>query len=417
VPEVSNVRMAQRENSRIVDVWYNLDNEAAIITLGIETNKVSIPGEAVTRLSGDVSVVVQPGANRHIVWNAGADWPEHSVTNARARVTAWSTNAPPLYCAVDVTAGAAAATYPVYYYPGAETVPGGVTNDAYKTNLILMRRVGPTGGEGFWMGSPTSESLRNGARETQRRVWLTKSYYVGVYEVTQGQWEQVMGNVRSWPAYWNNNDYKLTRPVERVSYWDIRENPAGNGSDDPAVDWPANDAVTANSFMGRMRARTGILGFDLPTDAQWEYACRAGTAGALNDGTVNITNVTSDARLDALGRYAWNGGKIGGTADPVQGCTTENATAKVGSYVPNAWGLYDMHGNVWEWCLDWYVEGLGTDAVEDPRGPESSPGSSRVTRGGSWNYSASHCRSAYRNDYGSSSRYNNIGFRLFRTLP
>jgi len=416
VPQVGNVRMEQREGTRVVDVWYDLAGEAAIVTLGIETNGAAIPDSAVTRLSGDVSVVIQPGADRHIVWNAGADWPENVTETAKARVTAWSVDAPPLYCAVDVTGGPSTNSYPVYYYASAEAVPGGVTNDLYKTVHILMRQIPPTGGEGFMMGSPSNETGRDGTREDWHKVTLTKAFYAGVYEVTQSQWQQVMGDVRPWPARWNNNDYKLTRPVEQVSYYDIRENI--NNTDDAAVDWPANDAVTAGSFMGRLRTKTGLAGFDLPTDAQWEYACRAGTSGALNDGTVNITNTSSDARLDLLGRYQYDGGKVwNGTAwvDPATDCTTANATAEVGAYLPNAWGLYDMHGNVWEWCLDWDAGNLGTAPVEDPTGAVS--GSARVCRGGGWCIPASGCRSAYRNSYGPSIRYSNLGFRLFRTLP
>ena len=414
VPQVTNVRMAQRAGTRVVDVLYDLAGEAAIVTLGIETNGVAIPDSAVTRLSGDVSVVIQPGTDRHIVWNAGADWPENVTETAKARVTAWSVDAPPLYCAVDVTQGTSAQTYPVYYYVSAEGVPGGVTNYAYKTNLILMRRIDSTGGEGFWMGSPSNETGRNVAREAQVRTWLTKGYYVGVYQVTQSQWQQVMGDVRSWPSKWNNNEYNLTRPVEQVSYYDIRENI--DNTDDAAVDWPANDAVTPGSFMGRLRTKTGLAGFDLPTDAQWEYACRAGTSGALSDGTVNLTNTTSDARLDLLGRYQYDGGKVwDGTAwaDPATDCTAANATAAVGSYAPNAWGLYDMHGNVWEWCLDWFADAMS--GGDDPKGAAS--GSSRVRRGGSWDSSASYCRSACRSGDGPSRRANYLGFRLVRTLP
>ena len=266
------------------------------------------------------------------------------------------------------------------------------------------------------MGSPVNETGRNATREAQVQAVLTKGYYVGVYEVTQSQWEQVMGDVRSWPAKWSNNDYRLTRPVEQVSYYDIRENI--NNTDDAAVNWPANDAVTPGSFMGRLRTKTGLAGFDLPTDAQWEYACRAGTSGALSDGTVNLTNSTSDARLDLLGRYQYDGGKVwNGTAwvDPATDCTTANATAEVGSYLPNAWGLYDMHGNVWEWCLDWYAGNLGTAPAEDPAGAVS--GSYRVIRGGTWLNPASSCRSAYRRNDDPSSRYHSFGFRLVRTLP
>jgi formylglycine-generating enzyme required for sulfatase activity len=406
VPQVTNVRMAQRAGTRVVDVLYDLAGEAAIITLGIETNGVAIPDSAVTRLSGDVSVVIQPGTDRHIVWNAGADWPENVTETAKARVTAWSVDAPPLYCAVDVTEGTSAQTYPVYYYVSAEGVPGGVTNDLYKSVLILMRRIGPTGGEGFLMGSPSNETGRNGARETQVRTWLTKGYYVGVYQVTQSQWQQVMGDVRPWPSKWSNNEYNLTRPVEQVSYNDIRGSSAGAG-------WPADDNVDENTFIWRLRSKAGLAGFDLPTEAQWEYACRAGTSGALNDGTMNLTNSSSDARLDLLGRYQYNGGKINGTTDPAQDCTTENATATVGLYAPNDWGLYDMHGNVWEWCLDWFADAMEGGA--DPDGAVS--GSLRVSRGGSWYNTASNCRSAYRNNYDPSNRGSNIGFRLVRTLP
>ena len=410
VPEVSGVTMAQRENSRTVDIGYTLSGEEAIVTLSIETNGVAIPDSAVTRLSGDVCKVVQTGA-RSIVWNAGADWPEHSATNARARVTAWTTNSPPLYCAVDVTGGTATNAYPVYYYASAEGVPGGVTNALYKTMLILLRRIGPPGGEGFLMGSPSNEYGRTPARETQIRTWLTKGYYVGVYEMTQGQWQQVMGDVRPWPSMYNNNDCKLTRPVEQVSYYDIRENP-NNSAISP--NWPQSDAVHASSYMGRLRSKTGLEGFDLPTEAQWEYACRAGTTGALNDGTVNITNSNSDARLDLLGRYERNGKVWNGTAlvNPATDCTTVSATAAVGSYAQNAWGLYDMHGNVWEWCLDWYADAM--EGSENPDGPNS--GSTRVSRGGRWCDTASICRSASRSNYGPDTRSHGVGFRLVRNL-
>ena len=202
--------------------------------------------------------------------------------------------------------------------------------------------------------------------------------------------------------------------MESVSYYDIRENI--NNTDDPAVNWPSNSAVTANSFMGRLRNKTGIDGFDLPTEAQWECLCRAGTQTYYNDGLATPGNTTNNAQMDVLGRYQYNGGKCwNGTSwvDPGQSTTTTGATATVGSYLPNVWGLYDTHGNAWEWCLDWYGSSLvgGTD----PSGAGS--GSSRVIRGGHSQDPASLCRSGYRVSISPSLRHIGVGFRLVRTLP
>ena len=396
VPQVGNVRMQQREGTRVVDVWYDLADEAAIITLGIETNGVAIPDSAVTRLSGDVSAVVQPGTDRHIVWNAGADWPENVTESAKARVTAWSVDAPPQVMVIDLTGGPSAETYPVSYYPSVEALPyGGLTNSIYKHTQLVMRKISS---DAFTMGEGT------GAKQ----VTLTQDFYAGVFEVTQGQWYNVMGGTLA--AYFTDASSRAFRPMEQVSYNDIRGSSAGAG-------WPDSDAVDAGSFMGVLRSKTGLSGFDLPTEAQWEYACRAGTVTAFNDGDgdANVTgaNANTNAWLDALGRYRFNGGYLDGVTEPAAGCGPANGTAIVGAYAPNVWGLYDMHGNVYEWCLDWHASVLtgGTD----PKGAGS--GSNRVRRGGSWNAIASSCSSAYRTNLSPGSRSNNIGFRLVRILP
>ncbi len=154
--------------------------------------------------------------------------------------------------------------------------------------------------------------------------------------------------------------------------------------------------------MGKLRAKTG-LGFDLPTEAQWEYACRATTIRAYNDYTKNGGEGSDcldgeygmDANLDPLGRYYWNGGD-------------SSYHAVVGSYQQNLWGLYDMHGNVWEWCLDWYDSYSGN--VTDPLG--GSTGSERVYRGGAWNYNAERCRSSRRSQAIPLDSDSIYGFRL-----
>jgi len=252
------------------------------------------------------------------------------------------------------------------------------------------------------MGSPQEEIGRT-VDEIPHAVILTKAFYLGVFPVTQRQWELVMGDR---PSYFNNETYYAGRPVDQVSFADVR------GASDGAL-WPETNTVDRSSFMGKMRRKMRSMIFDLPTEAQWEYACRAGTITALNSG-YNLTSVDSDQRLDTLGRY-WSNSRL----FLRQGCAPSAATALVGSYLPNAWGLYDMHGNVWEWCLDWYGP-YPSDTVVDPVGPPS--GAFRVLRGGSWSYGAAFCRAAYRYYYGSrgtseSLQCHDFGFRVVATIP
>ena len=245
------------------------------------------------------------------------------------------------YMVVDLSGGPLADSYPVRE---SETGPN-LSGDTCRTTELWLRRI-PAGT--FTMGSPETEEGRN-TDEIQHAVTLTRDYYVGVFEVTQRQWELVMATR---PSFFCNNGYYTTRPVENVTYYDIR----GNSN------WPASGHELADeSFLGRLQAKTGLV-FDLPTEAQWEYACRAGTTTPFNSGGV---------------------GRLGSLVESESSfSSTAIGTAKVGSYSPNDWGLYDMHGNVEEWCLDWYQADLGTLPVSDPIGPES--GTSRLLRGGGW---------------------------------
>jgi len=157
--------------------------------------------------------------------------------------------------------------------------------------------------------------------------------------------------------------------------------------------WPSRSDTDEDSFLGKLRARTGAL-LDLPTETQWEYACRAGADSALHNGKdLTRTDCSYDPGLNEVGRYCGNG---------------MDTTEAVGKKQANAWGLYDMHGNVWEWCLDWYAD--YRDGPADPKGARS--GSKRVVRGGSWSASAKHARAANRLSIGPDYQAHNLGLRL-----
>ncbi|HPY90673.1 MAG TPA: formylglycine-generating enzyme family protein, partial [Lentisphaeria bacterium] len=270
------------------------------------------------------------------------------------------------YLVIDLSAGANADNYPITYRAAP---PDGGWTEAYKTTKLVLRKI-PAGA--LTMGSPEDEPGR-GADETQHRVTLTKGFYMGVFEVTQKQWNLVMGN---WPSSFANESCRNSRPVESVSYDAIRGNNTGSY-------WPDNNDVDADSFLGRLQARTGLR-LDLPTEAQWEYACRAKTTTGLNSGT-DVTGEEECPNMAEVGRYKHNGGADG---------SGDGGPAKVGSYKPNQWGLYDMHGNVSEWCLDWWDgSDYSAQAVTNPAG---DAGEMRVFRSGSWFNSAKDCRSACR---------------------
>lgn len=294
-----------------------------------------------------------------------------------------------LYLVVDLAKGKDADKYPVSYLVD---MPKSGWAGEDKTDKLVLRRIEP--GK-FNMGSPEDE-VGHGANEKQHEVTLTKTFFIGVFEVTQKQWERVMGDR---PSQFKNADCRGSRPVEGVSYENIRG--ADNGAN-----WPVANGVDETSFMGQLRAKTG-LAFDLPTESQWEYACRAGTDTSLNSGK-NLTTKYECPNFAKVGRCKNNSG-AGGAKDE----SADTGTAEVGSYQPNAWGVYDLHGNVWEWCLDWKGDYQGT--ARDPRGVQT--GTERIARGGGFDCRPGGCRSASRGAGSPDKRVGNFGFRVALTLP
>ena len=286
------------------------------------------------------------------------------------------------YMVVDLSEGHEAASYPVTYTD--EIPEGGWNVDEYKTSKMVFRLV-PAGT--FSMGSPSGEKGHN-STEIQHTVTLTKPYYIGIFEVTQRQYVNITGNnpVEFSKTIWPDSP---KYPVENVSFADIRGSDQGSN-------WTAGGHnVDMGSFLKTLRSRTGDLAFDLPTEAQWEYACRANTTTSLNSGE-NVVNLDeADANTDEVAVYAQNSG-------------SEKA---VGGRLPNSWGLYDMHGNVSEFVLDWYANYTGDET--DPKGPVT--GTTHVTRGGDFEMEAEYCRSAARLGSDGTAK-NRIGFRIILEL-
>jgi formylglycine-generating enzyme required for sulfatase activity len=224
-------------------------------------------------------------------------------------------------------------------------------------NSIGMEFV-PIPAGAFMMGSAQG----NNDERPSHQVTISRPFYLGKYEVTQAQWEAVMGSNPS--RFTGQPD----RPVEQVSWDDVQ------------------------AFIRKLNEKEGGTMYRLPTEAEWEYAARAGSTTAYSFGD----------DPGQLGEYAWYTDNSGGQTHPV------------GQRQPNAWGLYDMHGNVWEWVQDWYGT-YAAEPVTDPQGPSS--GSNRVVRGGSWRNGARFCRSAYRFYAHPGDRIVDLGFRLLRTAP
>lgn len=267
------------------------------------------------------------------------------------------------------------------------------TSNSVNTNLIVAFQqrshmvLLPAGT--FVMGSPVSEAERGPGDETQHTVTFSKAFYMGKYLVTQADYLTVMGNNPSFftAQDWNSNPIPLdlNRPVEQVS-WDDATNYCGQ-------------LTAQEQAAGRLNA--GWV-YRLPTESEWEYACRAGTTTAFYSGN---SLHSGEANFDGQTEYDASAGDISNQ----KGISLAYTTA-VGSYQPNPWGLYDMDGNVWEWCLDWYGNyPVGT--VTDPTGPPT--GQNRVARGGDWGYSGRRCRSAYRILGNSSAgQRSSFGFRV-----
>jgi len=301
----------------------------------------AIPGA----LSGDVGSEV----GRHsIVWDVNEE-EYRDILSADTVFTVEYEKRPADYIEIDLSGGPSASSYDI---KDLNEIPSGGWTDEYKTDKLVMRRI-------------EAGAYRMGE---SKRTPISEPFYIGVFEVTQRQWELVTGNN---PSAFNNEQFYRTRPVERVAY-----------------------VTVMSDFMPAIREKTGNNRFNLPREAQWEYACRAGTTSLYNNGG----NTEDDLKL--LGRYLGDGSVADFNGADPGSCSTNKGTAAVGSYLPNNWGLYDMHGNVWEWCSDEW-------GVQDGN-------KQMVVRGGDWSDPATNCTSFFRDGRSAAVGYAlyTRGFRL-----
>ena len=265
-----------------------------------------------------------------------------------------------LYCVVDLETGKK--TYIV-------DKPESGWSDADKTKHLVLRRIEAGS---FTMGCPERDEYYRQSvyswwyqdennLETRHEVVITDPFYIGVFEVTQEQWALLTGEH---PSFYEISVYNKRRPVEQVSYNEI-----------------------TNKFMPKLNALITTGRFDFPTEAQWEYACRAGTFASYNDGSWISSELYDDDNLRRIGRFDHTeGAKKSDTLT----CGTEG----VGRFVPNEWGLYDMHGNVEEFVKDWFVGNLGSSRTVNPIGAKTGVG--RCARGGHFDSYTVNCRCSSR---------------------
>lgn len=423
-PEVTDVTMTQSGAGRLVTITYKL-TEDAVVTLDVQTNATpnaatgwaSIGGKAICNALGAVwrkvtTADADVNGNYTITWRPDLSWVDEFGNGfkiadgcAKAVVTASALDNTPNYMVVDVSAAAQPNTQK--YYPAVDFLPGGLLgNQAYRTTSIVMRKI-PAKGVAWTMGSSALETQRDGSKEATHQVTLANNYYIGVFEVTQSQWALIQTS-RPTPSFFSNLDYRAMRPVEQVCYNEIR-NAANSTTADSDYNYP--NPPKDGSFLGLLRTKTGI-DFDLPSEAQWEFAARAGNGspywGAYGLG---IQNADADVNLAKIGRYQRNGGMInqsGTYISPEANCGPNNGTAIVGSYQPNDWGLYDIFGNVWEWCLDTYSANISS-----LNGAVNTSGTDRIRRGGSWGNIAGPTRPAARYSRDPSARGENSGGNIY----
>jgi formylglycine-generating enzyme required for sulfatase activity len=380
-PVVSNVRAAQLAGTKNVEILYDVsDADGGTLTIGVEMSgdggaTYTIPA---TALSGHVGPGVAPGLSRRIVWNAGADWNQQHVPNARARVTAFdgTTPVPP---------------------PGMVYIPAGT----------------------FQMG----DNLDGQTESMPVHTVTTNAYFMDRYEVTGVLWE----TVRTWALA---NGYSIgnvgyrgaSHPVQSVIWFDaVKWCNARSRKEGLTPVYYTDDGQTIeyksveNWQITNAQVKWAANGYRLPTEAEWEKAARAGTLGQRFPWGSNATHAQANYYASPSS-FAYDVSPTSEFHPTYRTGNSSPSTSPAGAFAPNNYGLYDMGGNVWEWCWDWHGSTFYGDpsAGNNPRGPAT--GSGRILRGASFDHTAYSMRCAGRISNGPSNTYYAFGFRCVRGL-
>ena len=405
-PQASVTSVVQ-ESDRTVTVSYTLSNPPAIVTFSAETNGpsgwVPMDSKCVSTVQGDVFRKVT-GSSGSFRWNVDRLGMDDAIASGDLRIvlTAWRVWDPPDYMTVSLVSGGISAADRVHYYTSTNELPGGLLgNPEYRTTSLVMRRIRARGIP-WTMGSYVTEYGRVADREAMHPVTLTNDYYLGVFPYTVAQLSAIHGSA-----------IQGSFPIERAMricdalYYSLGYNPVLRNAN-----WPAPPAEGSLLYKLRQMTAGEIDDWDLPTEAEWEYAAKAGVAGCRwgNGSAMSLTSSDS-TRDDALpGRYRYNQEDTTWWSsyndNPKRGIQPiGSGTPIAGSYAPNRWGLYDMHGGIWEWCLDWYQNNISsyggavnicpTDGTKCADGVTA--GANRVKKGGCYISNATACRAAYRN--------------------
>ena len=384
-PTVGGVSAALSANDNVYTVSYTLAGAPAIVTVDVKTNGVSIGGEHIVTLAGDVNAPIATDGAKSFTWDVGRDWDSAAIGTIPVDivVTAWTKASPPDVMVLDLLANSSA---PVKYYENESFLPGGLlANTDYRVNKLVMKRC-HVAGDTFTLGVPSATPGYE-PRNKERSVKFDHDFYMAVFEFTQGQWEVVAGKRKIGDCRFKVQDWQL-RPCTHAFFPACRESDIAKGTADDAnaaYRYPHQPHET--SLFGIIHSRSGVW-VDFPSENQWEVAMRPGhTAYGWYGVPISVNNTTDYKDENFPERYKYNGGNLfNGSAysEPSNDYDANYGTAKVGSYKPNQWGFYDFCGNVCELILDSWAN--PPSSTEEPKMVDGS--TQTVVKGTSWNGTA-----------------------------